>query len=140
MDTAKASQIISKATNHPLIQSVLSKTSSAMAFFKELLRAAMRDPLASTLTIGVSIIGFATPWLLGSIAKRLQDKASSDGPGPLLPRLTGCWKRFHLYQGTYLANLAELHRKYGLLVQIGEAEYSVSDISAIPFWWNLEKV
>lgn len=140
MDTTTASQLVLKATNHPLIQTVLSKTNSAMAFFKALFHAAVQAPLRSTVQVGVFIIVLATPWLSSSIIRWFSKATSSDAPGPLLPRLTGCWRRFHLYQGTYLAKLAELHRQYGLVVQIGKAEYSVNDISAIPFWWNLEKV
>jgi hypothetical protein len=93
-----------------------------------------------SLRTGVSIVAAVMMLRLSSsLFKRLANVINGV-PGPILPKLIGYWKPLQLYRGTYQTKLVELHRKYGLIVQIGPSEYSVSDISALPYWWKLDKV
>jgi hypothetical protein len=140
MVTARSNEAFVKIKKHQLIQNISSKTYSTMVSIKDLVRTVLRIPPKSWLLgSGFMFLGVALPRLLQKLSRRFSN-VFNGVPGPVVPRLTGCWKQLHLYRGTYLTELAQLHDKNGLIVQVGPSEYSVSDISAIPFWWRLEKV
>jgi hypothetical protein len=53
-----------------------------------------------------------------------------DIPGPLLARFTRFWYFFEIYKGSFERSNIELHKKYGPIVRIAPAEYSIDDVEA----------
>jgi len=48
-------------------------------------------------------------------------------PGPLLARLTGLWRTYHYFRGTWHEDVLALHNKYGRVVRVAPGEVSVVD-------------
>lgn len=61
-------------------------------------------------------------------------------PGPLVAKTTVLWKLYHLRHGTYEAKLAELHKKSGILVQVGPGDFSISDLAYFERCSRLQQV
>ena len=76
-------------------------------------------------------------WLIFGIFNRISNLFNNI-PGPRVAKLTNLWKLYHLRKRNYLKKVQDLHRKHGVVVQVGPYEYSVSDPTAL--YWRLEKV
>jgi hypothetical protein len=119
---------------------MLSQGSTIIASIEKATRYGVRLLSKLSLRTGVSIVAAVMMLRFSSRLFTRLANLFNGVPGPVLPKLIGYWKQLQLYRGTYQTKLVELHRKYGLIVQIGPSEYSVSDISALPYWWKLDKV
>ena len=140
MDIRDLLKAISRVSNHPIVRTMFSHVNTIMSSIENGSRYGVRLLFKLSLWTGVSVLAAGTTlWLSFRLFKRLAN-LSNGAPGPMLPKLIEYWKQLQLYRGTYQTKLVELHRTYGLIVQIGPSEFSVSDISALPYWWRLEKV
>lgn len=100
--------------------------------------------LPSLSTTNAILTGYRTPTTLGYLTFTLaimvlaaalisRIKYLFNGiPGPRLGKVTRLWKLYHSLRGDFLERLRELHRKYGVVVQIGPYEYNISD----PLFFN----
>lgn len=81
--------------------------------------------------------------LLSAIVLRLltnrYKRVLRDIPGPVLARYSRLWKLYSVWKGDHHHVEIDLHRKHGSLVRIGPNHISVSDPSAIPLIYGLNK-
>ncbi|KAK4935582.1 hypothetical protein LTR66_015440, partial [Elasticomyces elasticus] len=75
--------------------------------------------LSLALTVGC----FKACWTIA----RISSESTGAVPGPLIARLTPLWRRWHLWRGTLLQRVSELHKQHGALVRVAPYEFSVSD-------------
>lgn len=82
----------------------------------------------------VSVVGWQawalTSGLLVLIIYRLFFHPLAHIPGPLLARLSGWWRTYRYFRGTWHDDILEIHRKYGAVVRIAPNELSVVDAHA----------
>ncbi|EXJ54841.1 uncharacterized protein A1O5_12907 [Cladophialophora psammophila CBS 110553] len=52
-------------------------------------------------------------------------------PGPTLAAVTGNWRNYHYFAGTWHKDILDLHRRYGRVVRIAPNEVSVVDAAAL---------
>ncbi|KAJ5348201.1 Cytochrome P450 E-class group I [Penicillium brevicompactum] len=90
-----------------------------------------------------SLSTYAVYMLLGAIILRLltnrYKRVLRDIPGPVLARYSRLWKLYSVWKGDHHHVEIDLHRKHGSLVRIGPNHISVSDPSAIPLIYGLNK-
>ncbi|KGO49055.1 Cytochrome P450, E-class, group I [Penicillium expansum] len=62
-----------------------------------------------------------------------------DIPGPTIAKWTRLWKLHSVWKGDHHTTAIDLHRKHGYLVRIGPNHVSVSDPTAVPIIYGLNK-
>jgi cytochrome P450 len=65
--------------------------------------------------------------VLGILVYRVWFHPLAGIPGPFLARLTGLWRTYHYFRGTWHDDILALHNTYGRVVRIAPGELSVVD-------------